>query len=395
MPAATIRQCAILAGGIATRLGAIAATTPKPALEVGGRPFLAWLMRELLRFGIEEFLLLTGHLSAAVEHAVRAAAATLPREVGLRFSVEPAPAGTGGALYHARAALDERFVLCNGDSLFDCNFGLLLRDAARDGPQVAGRMLLRRIADASRYGVVSLEGDRVAAFHERPPSARAGIINAGVYVLDRGVLHYSAPACSLEAQVLPALAAAGRLRGTLAEGWFVDIGIPGDLARAREELPRRLRRPGLFLSRHGVPSGDGDPLAIRDRSDWSQSAVDAIRLGTAAGRHVFILADRADANRGSCEKAAIRGPRRCAEEARLIGGTVDDWRCLSRHTGGRGNPRLHALQDLVRTWELDPRRCLLVGDQASDLAAAAKAGMRGELFARGDLAAFVAPLLTG
>lgn len=394
MPTATIRQCAILAGGLATRLGAIAATTPKPVLDVGGRPFLAWLMRELLRFGIEEFLLLTGHLSAAVEHAVRAAAATLPRGVGLRFSVEPMPAGTGGALYHARDALDERFVLCNGDSLFDCNLGLLLRDSARDGPH-AGRMLLRRIADASRYGVVSLEGDRVAAFHERPPSARSGIINAGVYALDRGVLEYAAPVCSLEAEVLPALAAAGRLRGTLAEGWFVDIGIPGDLARAREELPRRLRRPGLFLSRHGVPGGDGDPLAIRDRSDWSQSAVDAIRLATAAGRHVFILADRADAAHAAGAGAAMREPRRWAEQARLIGGTVDDWRCPPRRTGGRANPQLHALLDLIRAWELDPGHCLLVGDRASDMAAAAAAGIRGEPFASGDLAAFVAPLLNG
>jgi UTP-glucose-1-phosphate uridylyltransferase len=161
MPAATIRQCAILAGGLGTRLGAITAATPKPALDVGGRPFLSWLMREMLRFGVEDILLLTGHLSSVVEDAVRAVAQQLPRHVSVRFSTEPAPAGTGGALFHARPLLADRFLLCNGDSLFDCNLAELLRDATRDGPETIGRMLLSRTADASRYGVVALEGDTI------------------------------------------------------------------------------------------------------------------------------------------------------------------------------------------------------------------------------------------
>ena len=43
---AGLRQCAILAGGLASRLGALATAIPKPILPIGDRPFLAWLMRE-------------------------------------------------------------------------------------------------------------------------------------------------------------------------------------------------------------------------------------------------------------------------------------------------------------------------------------------------------------
>ena len=74
-----VRQCAILVGGLGTRLGALTADTPKPMLPVGGRPFLAWLMQEVSRFGIEEILLLTGHLSERVRDGVQAIAPTLPR----------------------------------------------------------------------------------------------------------------------------------------------------------------------------------------------------------------------------------------------------------------------------------------------------------------------------
>ena len=64
---ATIRQCAVLVGGLGTRLGELTATTPKPMLPCGDRPFLAWLLLELIRFGVEDVVLLTGYRSEAVQ----------------------------------------------------------------------------------------------------------------------------------------------------------------------------------------------------------------------------------------------------------------------------------------------------------------------------------------
>jgi D-glycero-D-manno-heptose 1,7-bisphosphate phosphatase len=49
--------------------------------------------------------------------------------------------------------------------------------------------------------------------------------------------------------------------------------------------------------------------------------------------------------------------------------------------------------DLIRAWELDPARCVLVGDQETDMQAAASAGIAGHRFSGGDLSRFVAPLL--
>ena len=154
---ATVTQCAVLVGGLGTRLGALTATTPKPILPCGGRPFLFWLLREFVRFGVTDFLLLTGHLSAEIERAAADIQASLPRPANITLSEEPVRAGTGGAVFHARDQLQDRFLLCNGDSLFDCNFSRLLADAATDGPEVTGRIVLRHLDDASRYGVVETE----------------------------------------------------------------------------------------------------------------------------------------------------------------------------------------------------------------------------------------------
>jgi D-glycero-D-manno-heptose 1,7-bisphosphate phosphatase len=49
--------------------------------------------------------------------------------------------------------------------------------------------------------------------------------------------------------------------------------------------------------------------------------------------------------------------------------------------------------DLLRVWWLDPARCVLVGDQPTDITAATASGVAGHLFPGGDLAEFVRPIL--
>ncbi len=400
----TIRQCAVLVGGLGTRLGALTSNTPKPILPCGDRPFLAWLVREFLRFGVEEFLLLTGHLSAEVAARAQALAALLPRPARIVMSEEPLRAGTGGAVWHARDRLDPRFLLCNGDSLFDCNLADLLAAAATDDSSTVGRMELRRLADASRYGVVALDGDRVSEFRERPPLGTAGVINAGIYLFDRRLLDELAPACSLEADILPRLAARGVLRGTLGDGYFRDIGIPQDFVRAQQEVPRVLRRPALFLDRDGVINVDHGWVGTRERFEWMPGAREAIRQATGAGWHVFVVTNQSGVARGHYDEEAVASLHAwMADEVRRAGGTIDDIRYCPYHADAAvaayrrasdwRKPEPGMLLDLMRAWELDATRCVLVGDQESDMLAARAAGMRAHRFPGGNLADFMHQIL--
>ena len=408
MPSVTVRQCAVLLGGLGTRLGSLAETVPKPLLIRGERPFLAWLLRELCRFGVTEFLLLTGHLSDAVERALPAIRARLPRPVTISISREPVRAGTGGAMFHAREHLHERFLLCNGDSLFDTNLATLLAAAAQDGPEVVGRMLLRQLPDASRSGVASLEGDRVVTFQEWPrgevPSGSPGIINTGVYLFRRQLLDALRPVCSLEADILPGIAAAGGLRGTLNEGYFRDIGVPEDFARADDELRALRGRRALFLDRDGVVNLDHGHVGSRERFDWMPGALETIRHATEIGWHVFVVTNQSGVARGLYDEAAVRDLLDwMADEARRHGGTIDDARYCPFHQDARvtayraasdwRKPAPGMLRDLIRAWELDPARSVLIGDQATDLQAAAGAGIAGHLFRGRNLLSFVRPIL--
>ena len=402
---ASIRQCVVLVGGLATRLGELAAVTPKPLLAVGNRPFLAWLLRELSRFGVDAVLLLAGGRAGEMRAAVPELLRHLPRPLEITVRGETPLAGTGGALAQAREALDDRFLLCNGDTLFDAKLAAVLADAAADPPDALARMLLRRADDPGRYGAVTLDGDRVAAFEERPAAgAGSRFINSGFVAMTRAALDGLAPASSLERDLWPALAGAGRLRATITTGWFVDIGVPADLARARTELPGRLLgRPALLLDRDGVLNLDHGYVGARERFEWVPGAIAAVRTATERGWHVFVATNQSGVARGLYDVAAVEALHAwMVGVVRAAGGTIDDWRMCPFHPDGSvaafraasdwRKPAPGMLLDLMRRWQLDPARCVLVGDQPSDLAAAAAAGIASRLFDGGDLLALVCRL---
>ncbi len=362
-----MRQAAVLVGA------------PAALLDVGGRPFLAWVLRELCRWRIEEVVLLAAQ-AAPIHAALPGLAATLPRPLRIRVSEAPEGAGSGGALLHARGLLAPRFLLLRGDCLLDAN---LAPHLGADPPGTLGRMVLRRLPDAGRHGV-----------------------DAGMAVLDRALVDSLSDECSLERDVLPGLARSGRLLGRVAAGWFVDVGGAEGLARARAALPARLRRPALFLDRDGVLNRDHGWVGSRERWEWMPGAIEAVRDATEAGWHVMVATNQSGVARGLYSEADVESLHAwMADTLMAAGGTVDDLRYCPFHpkavvpayrrASACRKPEPGMLLEMIAAWGLDPGSCHMVGDSARDIAAAQAAGMAGHLFTGGDLRTLVRPILAG
>jgi dTDP-glucose pyrophosphorylase len=118
-------------------------------------------------------------------------------DLSIEVAIEPHSAGTGGALSHARDRLDESFYLLNGDSWFDIPLNVVGERLLSDVSAIAA-VALREAADASRYGTVTLERDRITEFAERPAQRGPGLISGGVYAFRRSLLDHLRDRCSPE-----------------------------------------------------------------------------------------------------------------------------------------------------------------------------------------------------
>jgi NDP-sugar pyrophosphorylase family protein len=219
----------LLAGGLGTRLRAAVADRPKVLAPVHGRPFIAYLLDQLRDAGVREVVISTGYGADQVEQALGSTHG--PIRVG--YAREKAPLGTGGAVRLAAARVESDPVLVmNGDTLCRADLGQFLDwHAAR---AAEGSLLLARVDDAARYGLVSTgPAGEVVAFTEKSASAGAGWINAGVYLLRRRVIDSIGPEgpASLERDVFPAWIGRG-LYGCPTGGPFLDIGTPESYAAA-------------------------------------------------------------------------------------------------------------------------------------------------------------------
>ena len=227
--AATMPPACVLAGGLGLRLRPAVADRPKPLAEVAGRPFLCRVLDQLAAAGVGRVVLCTGYGSSMVEERLGRRYAGME----LAHSVESEPLGTAGALRLALARVDAPRVLAlNGDSYCEVDLAAFAADHHTSGARAS--MVVAELPDTRHCGRVAVDGEGwIRSYEEKGATAGRGLVNAGVYLLERAVLEAIPPgrAVSIERETFPSLVGAG-LRAFRTTGRLLDIGTPESLAGA-------------------------------------------------------------------------------------------------------------------------------------------------------------------
>ena len=373
-------ECVVLAGGMGTRLRNVVADLPKCLAPVAGRPFLDWLTDALEAGGFDHIILSLGYRHEAVE----AWAQTRSNGARISWVVEAEPLGTGGGVRLAlqQAKENDVFIL-NGDTFFGVDFAAMSAFHRETGARAT--LALKPMRDFDRYGEVTCDNKgRITAFHEKQPCA-AGLINGGVYLLQRDALRNMPDRFSLEKDFFEPLAAAGRLAGFRSEGYFIDIGIPADYERAQRDFAAGAWQPypydALLLDRDGVLNvlRPGDYVKSWDEFVFCDGALEALRLLNPLFRRIVLVTNQRGVGRGrmtAADLAAIHTQMlSCIREA---GGRIDRIYCCtaSDDADPRRKPNTGMAQEVRTDFpDIDFARSLAVGDSDSDREFARRAGI--------------------
>ena len=223
----------VLAAGRGERMRPLSDRTPKPLLSVGGKPLIGHLFEGLVRAGVRDVVVNLSWLGAQVREALGDGAAY---GVRILYSEEgPVPLETGGGILHALPLLgSEPFLVVSGDIWTDFDFGRLTRGAgtALDAGADAHIVLVPNPPYHPR-GDFELEGDRVT----EGAAEKLTYANIGLY--RRELFADCPPGRFPLVALLRRAIAAGRLRGELYGGGWMNVGTPEQLAT----LDARLRQP--------------------------------------------------------------------------------------------------------------------------------------------------------
>ncbi|MBI3998907.1 MAG: NTP transferase domain-containing protein [Armatimonadetes bacterium] len=229
--------------GVGRRLRPHTHTQPKALMHVAGRPILGHILDELVAVGIDEIILVVGHLGEKIEEYVRSR-----YHVRVHFVEQAEPLGNGHAIYVARQHLDgDGVLIVMGDTIIKA-----------DLPQVLAfqesAIGVREVSDPRRFGVVEVSDGRVRRLIEKPEVPPSNLAVVGVYlirrpqVLSRCLEHMVAERRMVRgeywlADALQMMVDAGeRMQTFRISGWY-DCGTPEALLEANRELLASERLP--------------------------------------------------------------------------------------------------------------------------------------------------------
>ena len=176
-------QAAILAGGLATRLGNLAKYQPKSMLPIMGKTFLEYQLAFLAREGIEDIVICIGHLG---EQIVRAFGSGEKFGVNIQYSREETPLGTAGALKNAEPFLDDSFISLYGDSFVSLNFSRFI--TSFNTHSKLGMMTVYKNYDKYDRSNTEIKGNLVTRYSKNVRTNDTIYIDYGVNAFKKDVL---------------------------------------------------------------------------------------------------------------------------------------------------------------------------------------------------------------
>jgi NDP-sugar pyrophosphorylase family protein len=161
----------VLAAGTGERLRPLTEMTPKPLLEIGGRPLIHYPLAMLKRAGITDVAINVHHLADQLKNALGDGARF---GISITWAPEPKLLGTGGPLNGLKEFLGaDTFVIANSDTILDLDLAQVISFHQRRG--ALATIVLAHPANLDYYSHLQIDSDarirRMRLMMQRTPLA--------------------------------------------------------------------------------------------------------------------------------------------------------------------------------------------------------------------------------
>tara|TARA_B100000989_G_scaffold298957_1_gene291408 strand:+ start:33816 stop:34985 length:1170 start_codon:yes stop_codon:yes gene_type:complete len=376
-----MKKCSlvILVGGKGTRISKFSKGTPKPLIKFNNIPFLDLILNYYSKFNFQEIILLAGYKS---EYFKKKYHNKFRNFVKIKVIEENKPLGTGGAISKLKKIIKNDFLLLNGDSYFEIDLNKIKKIQNR----LINIFLIKNINYKSNKKLSSLSVNKK---NKVIFSSNASYMNSGVIYFRNKIfdLFPKKKIFSLEDDFLTRLISKKIVCGTKEKGFFIDIGTPKNFKFAQKKLKKNLLRPAYFFDRDGVINFDNGYVHKTKEMKIKPNVLKTLQKIIKKKFYIFIVTNQAGVAKRKYKEEDFFKFQKFLKQ-KLINNKVyiDDVKYCFFHPNAKikkykkrsrfRKPGNLMIESLFKSWFIDRKKSIMIGDQVSDFMAAKKSNLR-------------------
>ncbi len=225
----------VLAAGRGIRMGSLTIDKPKVLIEIAGKPFLYYVLKNLQKASIEKIGIVVGYKKEKVYDFIE--------KYGFNVKVieQEEQQGTGHAVLISKEWIDdEDFIVVMGDNLYSENDIKHLAELRDEFSYVAAF----KSEHPQDYGVLETEKHTLIRIEEKPPHPKSNLVNTGLYKFTKEIFGHlvdlkKSPRGEIElTEAINHLAGLGKVRIYELKDYWIDMSVKENLPRVEEDIKK-------------------------------------------------------------------------------------------------------------------------------------------------------------
>lgn len=374
-----ISQAVILAGGMGTRLKPYTDEHPKPMYRFNDKPFLEYIIDQVVEFGIKDILMLLGYRA---DEIINYFGDGSKYGINIEYSVTPVGYDTGNRLFHEINRLQDKFILLYCDNYCPINFELLVDEQLKNDSDIQISVYANKDGYTKSNLRVASDG-RVEIYDKKRTMENLFGVDIGYAIINKRVFDYITyhqdVILNFEKEIYPICIEKKKLYATVTEHRYYSIGSWERIKLTEDFFDNKKI---IFLDRDGTINKRAPKACYIEKKEdfvWLDGAQEAIRLLKENDYRVIIVSNQPGIARGNMTEetlADIHNKMQCDLE-KEIGYRIDKvYYCPHNWDEGCDcrKPKPGMLFMAQKDFSLNLHRCILVGDDDRDIEAGEAAG---------------------